>query len=171
MKKLLMFVGAFLIVGLFFTAINLLFNRGTWECVNGEWVKRGNPLGAPPIGGCGSSIGEDFGLPITGESDSFNGQISDSSRDQLTVKVGQDFPIILEGTPEGSKWQVDFDANYLVLVNETSGVEGGLEGAGDQQVFVFKPKIAGSTILNFTINGVGTGSAGQIAKVYIVRIE
>lgn len=161
MKKVAAFFGLVLVVGLFLAAVGLIFNRGTWECVNGKWVKKGSPLGAPPSGGCGSLIrlGDEFPTPV----DDLSPQVPSSSTEQLVVLVGQEFTISVNNPSGSLTWLADFDANYLELIGESGDLT--------ENRFEFKARERGDTTLNLYTTANGNESSVQNRKIYRVIIE
>jgi len=64
-----------LVIGLLWFGVRMISPEDTWLCVNGQWVKHGQPKDPPPTSGCeaqsspSSTLGEETTTPSGGEAE------------------------------------------------------------------------------------------------------
>jgi hypothetical protein len=141
-KNLLTAMFVFLILASF--AYLKYKDEDTWLCVNGEWVKQGNPSISEPTSGCGN-INEAINnnAPDTGEN------ISEEKIKVTAPKSGEEVssPLVVEGKARGSWF---FEASFPVSLEDDNGqilASGIAQAQGDWMTENFVPFKAE---LNFT---------------------
>ncbi len=134
MKKQYLIIGAILLAILIVAVLR--GNEDDWICVNGEWVKHGNPYASKPLSGCGEKNQKDIIVNYP----------------QPNGSVGN--PLAVEGQARGNWF---FEAVFPVRVLDDKGKElgrGTMQALSDwmtSDLVPFKGEV------NFRITGVKNG--------------
>jgi len=128
MKKFFLFI--LILFGLLFVIRFVIGgSEDGWICVEGNWVKHGNPSAPMPESGCGET-------PVI-------------DGNKINTKVGETFSIKLDSNPTtGYSWQAEYDDSFLELVDQgyvLPDESGDLVGAGGTEIFEFRALEEGQT--------------------------
>jgi hypothetical protein len=149
-KNLLIAMFVFLILASF--AYLKFKDEDTWLCVNGEWVKQGNPSLPEPIKGCGADkeiINNNS--PVIGEN------ISEEKIKVTTPKSGEEVssPLVIEGEARGSWF---FEASFPVSIEDDNGQVLASGAAQAQSDWMTEDFVSFKAELNFTQPASTTGT-------------
>lgn len=92
----------------------------------------------------------------------------------MDKKVGEEFSIILDANPTtGYQWSIDYDHEYLELMDRRYNSEASPEivGAGGQEVFKFKALKSGITEIKFSYLRLWESVQPIEEKIYLIEIE